>query len=201
MAEWQENLPPIVQERLARIGEATPEEKQRMRDSERLDSLISEFYMAQLNSEGLWERLKEYKEEGQGHLLKEAQIKLMDSLNLRSAAAEFQKRRDGILAIETLKEDQNTSMLEPELNSIDDLQKRYRGEMEQVHNSLKAQVESNPQLRMQQMKQGQTTVIMQLSVDEAVKRSPQWQDFLSRHETRYGQEFAKLIERLKTRLK
>lgn len=201
MAEWQEKLPPIVKERLARIGEATPEEKQRMRDSERLNSLISEFYRGQLNSEGLWKRLKEYRDKGKGHLLKEAQIKLLDSLSLRSAAAEFQKRRDGILAIETLKEDQNTSILELELNSVEDLQKRYKGEIEQVRNDLKVQVERNPQLRMQQAKQGQTTVIMQLSVDEAVNRSPQWQDFLSEHETRYGQEFAKLIERLKTKLK
>ena len=201
MAEWQEKLPPIVKERLARIGEATPEEKQRMRDSEQLNSLISEFYRGQLNSEGLWKRLKEYRDKGKGHLLKEAQIKLLDSLSLRSAAAEFQKRRDGILAIETLKEDQNTSILELELNSVEDLQKRYKGEMEQVRNDLKVQVERNPQLRMQQVKQGQTTVIMQLSVDEAVNRSPQWQDFLSKHETRYGQEFAKLIERLKTKLK
>ena len=104
-------------------------------------------------------------------------------------------------AIETLKEDHNASMLELELNSIEDIQKRYRDEMQQYYDNLKVQVERNPQLRIQEVKQGQARMIMQLSVDEAVKRIPQWQDFLSKHEARYGQEFAKLIERLKTKLR
>ena len=99
MAEWQEKLPPITRERLARVGETTPEEKQRMKDYEWLDSLISEFYKGQLDPEGLWKRLKEYGHVGKGHLLKEAQTKLMDSLSLGSAAAEFQQRRDGLLAM------------------------------------------------------------------------------------------------------
>jgi hypothetical protein len=30
MAEWEEKLPPIMKEKLARIGEATSEEKQRI---------------------------------------------------------------------------------------------------------------------------------------------------------------------------
>lgn len=201
MGDWKNDLPPIVKDKLARIGEATPEEKQRMKDSERLNSLLSEFYRGRLNSEGLWKRIKELRDKGKGHLLNEAQISLIDSLTLRSAAVEFQKRREGMLAIETLKEDQNTSILELELNSIEGLQKRYRDEMQQAYDNLRAQVERNPQLRMQEVKQGQTTVVMQLSVDEAVKRSSQWQDFLSRHETRYGQEFAKLIERLKMKVK
>jgi len=32
MSEWEEKLPPIMREKLARIGEITPEEKARMKD-------------------------------------------------------------------------------------------------------------------------------------------------------------------------
>lgn len=201
MAEWEEKLPPLVREKLARIGKPTPEEKEMMKDTEQLNFLLSEFYKGQLDSEGLWERLKGYKDQGKGSLLKEAQIKLIDSLRLGSAPAEFQKRKEGILAIETLKEAPNTSVLEPTLDSIEELQRRYRDEMQQAYNNLRAQVERNPRLRVEQVKQGQTTVIMQLSVDEAVKRNPQWQNFLSQHERRYGQEFAKITERLKMEVK
>jgi len=72
---------------------------------------------------------------------------------------------------------------------------------QQVRSNIKIQVESNPELRMQRVRRGQRTVILRLSVDEAVELSPQWQDFLSEHERRYGQEFAKLIEALRAQLK
>jgi hypothetical protein len=196
MAEWEKDLPQIIREKLAKIGETTPEEKEQIKDSKQLDSLLSEFYKGQLDSEGLWKDLKEWRELGKGALLREAQMKLMNSLGLRSAPAELQKRKEAILAIETLKEDQNTPILELHLNSIESLQKRYNDEMEQAYNNLKMQVERNPQLRMQQVKQGQTTIVMQLTVDEAIKVSPEWNNFVTNHERRYSQEFAKVIGRL-----
>jgi len=174
MAEWEEKLPPIMREKLARIGEVTPEEKESMKEIEQLTSILSEFYKGKLNPEGLWKKLKEYKDKGKGYLLKEAQIKLLDSLSLAGDAVELQKRRRGILAIETIKEDQNTAILEQSLNSIEGLQKRYLEDMEKAYSSLKAQVERNPQLRMQQVQQGQTSIVMQLTVEEAVRSETLW---------------------------
>jgi hypothetical protein len=89
---------------------------------------------------------------------------------LGSATVEFQKRREGILAIDTLKEDQNTSTLELRLDSIEGLQRRYREEMKQAYDNLKVWVERNPQLRMQRGKQDQATVVMQLSNDRKLKK-------------------------------
>ena len=198
MAEWEEKLPPIMREKLARIGEVTPEEKERMKDLDQLTSLLSGFYTGQLNPEGLWKELKDYKDRGKGYLLREAQVKLIDSLSMTGDAVELQRRKGGILAIETLKEDQNTAVLELSLNSIEGLRTRYREEMEEAYSSLKAQVERNPQLRMQQVQQGQSTVIMQLTVDEAVKMSQEWKNFMVDHEKMYSQEFARVVERLKS---
>jgi len=201
MAEWEEKLPPIMREKLARIGEVTPEEKESLKEMEQLTSILSEFYKGQLNPEGLWKKLKEYKDKGKGYLLKEAQVKLLDSLTLAGDAVELQKRRRGILAIETIKEDQNTAILEQSLNSIEGLQKRYIEEMEEAYSSLKAQVESNPQLRMQQVQQGQASTVMQLTVEEAVKNSAEWKNFAANHEKGYNQEFAKVVDKLKNELK
>ena len=198
MINWEKDLSPIARERLARIGELTQEEKERMIDSEKVTSLLSEFYQGQINPESLWKRLKE---EGKPSLLKEAQMRLIDSLSFGSTPAELQRKRDGILAIETLKEEQNTSIVELNLNLVEDLQKRYRAEIEQAYNSIRSEIESNPQLRVKQVQQGQNTMITQLSVDEAIKQLPQWQDFLSNQERRYGQEFAKVVEKLKRELK
>ena len=198
MRNWDKDLPPLARERLAKIGELTPEEKEKMVDSEKVDSLLSEFYLSQIDSDSLWKRLKE---EGKPSLLREAQMRLIDSLSFGSTPVELQRKRDGILAIETLKEEQNTSIVELNLNLVEDLQKRYRAEMEQAYNGIRTEVERNPQLRVKQVQQGQSTMLVQLSVDEAIKQLPQWQDFLSNQEKRYSQEFAKLTEKLKRELR
>jgi len=198
MGNWEQDLSPIARERLAKIGELTPEEKEKMLDSEKVNSLLSEFYQGQIDPESLWKRLKE---EGKPSLLREAQIRLVDSLSFGSTPAELRRKRDGILAIETLKEGQNTSIVEPNLNLVEDLQKRYKAEIEQAYNGIRTEVEGNPQLRVKQVQQGQNTMVVQLSVDEAIKQLPQWQDFLSDQEKRYSQEFAKVMEKLKRELR
>jgi len=198
MKNWEEDLPPIARERLARIGELTREEKEKVIDFEKVNSLLSEFYQGQIDPEKLWKRLKE---EGKPSLLREAQMRLIDSLNFGSTPAELQRKRDGILAIETLKEEQNTSVVDLNLNMIEDLQNRYKAEIEQAYTVIRAEVERNPQLRVKQVQQGQNTMIVQLTVDEAIKQLPQWRDFLSDQEKRYSQEFAKVVEKLKRELR
>ena len=198
MSEWEEKLPPIMREKLARIGEITPEEKARMKDLDQLTSLLSGFYKGETTSEALWKGLKDYKDKGKSYLLKEAQVKLIDSLSMASDEIERQKRGRGILAIETLKDDQNTATIEQGLDMIEGLLIRQKEEMEQAYNSLKAQVESNPQLRLQQVKQGQ---VMQLTVDEAIKTSPEWNNFVANHEKRYSQEFGEVIQKLKSEVR
>jgi len=198
MGNWEKDLSPIARERLAKIGELTQEEKERMIDSEKVNSLLSEFYQGQINPESLWKRLKE---EGKPSLLREAQVRLVDSLNFGITPAELQRKRDGILAIETLKKEQNTSIIELNLNLMEDIQKRYRAEIEQAYNSIKAEVERNPRLRVKQVQQGQSTMVIQLTVDEAIKQLPQWRDFLSNQGKRYSQEFASIMEKLKRELR
>jgi len=198
MKNWEQDLSPIARERLAKIGELTKEEKELMTHSEKVDSLLSEFYQGQINPESLWKRLKE---EGKPSLLREAQVRLADSLSFRIPPGELQRKREGILAIETLKEEQNTSVIELNLNRLEELQKRYKAETEQAYDGMRAEVERNPRLRVKQVQQGQNTMIVQLTVDEAIKQLPQWRDFLSSQEETYSQEFARAIERLKGDLK
>jgi len=57
MRNWEQDLSPIARERLAKIGELTQEEKEKMIDSEKVDSILSEFYQGQIDPESLWKRL------------------------------------------------------------------------------------------------------------------------------------------------
>jgi len=198
MRNWEQSLSPIARERLARIGELTQEEQERMLDTQKVNSLLAEFYQGRIDPDSLWNRLKE---EGKPSLLREAQVRLVDSLNLGITPAELQKIRDGILAIESLKKEQNTSVIELNLNRTEDLQKKYGGEIEQAYAAIRAEVERNPRLRMKQVQQGQNNMVVQLTVDEAIRQLPQWQEFLSSQGKRYSQEYAKIIERLKKELK
>ena len=198
MRNWEQDLSPIARERLARIGELTREEKERMVDSEKVTSLLSGFYQGQINPESLWKRLKE---EGKPSLLKEAQARLVDSLSFGVPPAELQRTREGILAIETLKKEQNTSVIELNLNRLEELQKRYRAEIDRAYSGVRAEVEKDPRLRMKQVQQGQNTMVVQLTVDEAIKQLPQWQDFLSGQAKKYSQEFASVKEKLQTELR
>lgn len=198
MTNWEQDLSPIARERLARIGELTEEEKERTVDSEKVTSLLAEFYQGQINPESLWTRLKQ---EGKPSLLKEAQVRLVDSLSFGVPPAELQRKREGILAIETLKEQQNTSVIELNLNRLEELQKRYRAEIDQAYNGIRAEVEKDPRLRMKQVQQGQNTMVVQLTVDEAIKQLPQWHDFLSSQGKRYGEEFAGVKEKLQRELR
>ena len=198
MINWEKDLSPIARERLTKIGELTQEEKEKMIDSEKVNSILSEFYQGQIDPESLWKKLKE---ESKPSILQEAQVKLVDSLSFGSTPAELQRKRDGILAIESLKKERNTSVIELNLSLIEDLQKRYRAEIEQAYNGIKAEVERNPRLRVKQVQQGQNTMAIQLTVEEAIKQLPQWRDFLSNQEKRYSQEFTKLREKLKKELR
>jgi len=180
-------------EKVAGIGELTPEEKERIKDQEKLGSILAEFYKGQLDRDGLWQKLKG----SRPPLLKEVQQHLIDSLGIGSAPEEFQQRKDGILAIETLKEKQNVSSIEHTLNSLRALQKEYQDGKEKAAEELRAAIESNPQLRLRPVRtpDGRTVLQAAVSVDEAIQA--RLAEFLSEHEERYNLKFARLIEKLK----
>ena len=198
MAQWDDNLSPLMKERLARIGEISAEDKERMKSLEQLSSLLADFYAGRLDSDGLWTQLKEHRDAGRTYLLQEAQTALIDSLGTGTTGEDIQKRREGILAIESLKEEQNASVIEMGFDSIGSLQKGYREQLDETYESVKGQVERNPQLRMQQVRQGQTVMVTQLSVDEAVRNIPEWKSFVAQHEARYAQEFTRLVAELRS---
>ena len=197
MTEWEKSLPPIARERLARIGEPTREEKDSIRDAEAVDSLLAEYYQGHMGPDDLWRRLKE---EGKPSLLRKAQIRMLDSLSFGSAPADLQRRSEGIIAIETLKDDQNTPLVQRTFDLMKDQQTRYRTETEDARDRIRSEVERNPQLRMKQVQQGQSTIMIQLTIDEAIEQLTQWRDFLAEHEKKYGREFNGLVDKLRSEL-
>jgi hypothetical protein len=180
-------------EKAAKIGTLTPEEKTHLKEREQLKIWLSEFYKGKLDRDNLWQKLKGK----QLSLLKEAQHSLIDSLGLSSTHEEFKNRRDGVLAIETLKETQRTPAIEQLLDSIEMLKSEYQDRKEKMADELRAEIERNPQLRMQPVRtpDGRTAFQATLSVDEAVQAK--LSEFLTEHENVYNAEFVRMITRLK----
>jgi hypothetical protein len=183
----------VALEKAGRIGMLSKEERDRMQEEEKMTSLLREFYQGKLDTDGLWQKLKGNKPS----LLVKAQMNLIETLSLGMSQEEFRPRKQAILAIETLKENQNTAVIESGLNALESLQREYEGTKEKVTRDLKSQMEKHPQMRMQPVRtpDGKTVMQMSVSVDEAVRA--RLAEYLSEHEARYRQEFSAVVDGLK----
>ena len=186
----------IAMEKAASLEDLSPEEKEVMKSRKKLEPLMKEFYNGEISPDEFWQKLKG----NNTVMLSEAQLNLIDSIKFGIADAEFQKRKKGILAIETLKEEKNTPSIEQGLNLIESLQKKAELEKEQVYLNFKKVIEKNPQARMRSIEQGDATVVVKLSVEEAINQNPQWKQFLMEHQKNCSQEFARIVDGLKKEL-
>ncbi|MCX7911714.1 MAG: hypothetical protein N2506_01935 [Dehalococcoidales bacterium] len=130
-------LSPLAQERLARIGELSEEEKTRLKYSVGLSYLLADFFTGRLNADGLWKELKKHKDEGRAFMLRDAQRKILDAMQLSTRDREMEKLVRGLLAAESLKDSPNYSALEHELKALDELRSRYRKERTRTLEKLK----------------------------------------------------------------
>ena len=125
MADWEKELPLIMRERLARVGEVTPEDKERMKELDNLDSLLKEFYKGQLNAQSLWKRLKEFEEQGKQFLLRDAYTKLKASFKWKGLPRKFEETSDGTLSIEFREDEEKALALEITESNFDEVVKKY----------------------------------------------------------------------------
>jgi hypothetical protein len=181
----------IALEKADKIGVLSPEEKDMMKDEGKITEILREFFLGKIDPNGLWQRFKGSKPA----LLRTAQMNLIDTLSINSLPEELQLKKKGILAIETLKEQPNTVVIESSLQAIEVLKKEYEEMIVQVTADLMKHIEGNPQLRMKQMKtpDGRTMQVA-VSVEEAVKAK--LDEYLSQNEEQYLGEFSGIIEEL-----
>lgn len=125
MPDWEKELPPRIRERLAEVGEVTQEDKTRMKQLDNLDSLLKEFFKGQLDAKGLWERLKEFEEQGKQFLLIDAYTKLKASFKWKGLPIKFEETSDGTLSIQFREEEEKALVLELTESNFDEAVKNY----------------------------------------------------------------------------
>ena len=197
-------LPPRARERLARIGELSPDEKDRLKHSEELTHLLSDYFTGKLSPEDLWMTLKGYKDQGKEFMMRETQLSLINALALESSDLDFQRCRNGILAVETLMGQGQYLDLERNLNSIQSLRQQYREERKRAFDAMKTNIEKQVEMAARQIAQQtgnkRLAVDIQGSAEASVRNSQQWKEFVFRHERRYSLEFKNRLDKLSTML-
>jgi len=168
-----------------------------MRQSNELDSALSQYFKGELSSEDLWKRLKTLKDRSGDPIVKEAQAKLVDTLRLQMAQPDFDQRRTAILALETMKREGKYSSLDLILNSIEALRQKYTQQKERTYQQLKSAVERQLQAVAQQAITQGLKLDVESSIEANVKNSPQWKQFISQLDSSSQQMFDSYIAKLR----
>ncbi len=194
-------LSPLAREKLAKIGEISSEEREKIRLSEELTSLLADYFTEKIGTDELWLRVKKFREDGREFLIKEVQLRLLSAITLGSSSRDFERCRSGILACETLKEQNRYAELELSLSSLQNFRQQYHQEKEAAFNSIKngiqKQVEMAARQVMRQARNQKISIDIEGSVEASVRGSPQWKNFILEHEKNYGRKFEVSIAEIK----
>ncbi len=179
---------------MERAEEITKEADGKQSKISKLKPLLARFFKGKVDADSLWGELKE---EEDPDLPGEAQEMLIESLGLRTIPENFKRRREAILGLESLKSEQNSSMIEQLLQKAKQLQQNYESEREQLEERIKSELERNSQMQMKpvQTEDGQTVMQLESGVDNQTQK--RFNKMLSDFEENYSRNFSALINKMK----
>ena len=193
-------LSPLARERLEKVGEMSPEEKERLRHEEELTAILSDFYTGKLNDEGLWTKMKTYIDNEQEELVKEMRLRLVYTLSLGGSDADFKNYSSGILILETLKSPNRYPEIETSIKNIEKTRQEYEEERTRTFDAMKSGIGDQVRKAAEQMaKQNRARADMvdiESSIEASVRNSQQWRQFVVKYENEYGRKFEDLINKL-----
>jgi len=154
----------IAMEKADRIKDDATSGEEKLELIDRAKSILADFYRDRIDASGLWKKLKA---ENDPELYKEVQRILIDSIGIRNTPEQLKQRKEAILAVESLKEEQNTSLFEQALEQIGQLQQRYREEVEKIDQAQEEAVK-NARMRMKPVRNSKGKTVMKLEpvIDE-----------------------------------
>ncbi|MGM0413969.1 MAG: hypothetical protein ACQEQP_02165 [Bacillota bacterium] len=175
----------IAMERAEKIDVDTDTDKLDLRSEIR--PILSKFFQNKLDAEGLWEEFKGSEEKR----LAEAQRMIVSSLGLNSNQQEIKLRKEGLMAIEDLKEEPRPSELDQLMAKVGQVVQQYNQEQEQlqrkIENMLRQAASANGQ-------QPQDVMELLGNLDENTQR--QLQQARQEIEERFKEEWESLEEKL-----
>jgi hypothetical protein len=191
-------LSPLAREKLAKAGELSEAEKNKLRLETDLTGIMADFFTKKLDANGLWQKLKLYKDKGNDAIVKETQLRLAHTLSVGGSDMDFDRYAGAILSLETLKKDSEYSSIEACLDMMKKLRQKYISEKDSAFATLKDKMGSQIRKAAQQMAQGQRrgAIDVEGSIEASVKSSPQWREFIIKFENNYSCQFETLQSKL-----
>jgi len=175
----------IALEKSKKIERLSAQEMAEIKQEEKIDAILAQYYKDQIESDDLWYRLKGISSK---YLLK-AQNNFLQSLTFQSNDYDIKKRRTGILAIENLKESNQSSDIEYYLQQLIKIKDEFIKNKEQLRENLQKELARDPQKRFQTFQQGNQIIVKQLSLEEALDQNQQLKQHMQQTEKQFN--FAK----------
>ncbi len=135
---------------------------------ERIKPILGKYFQGKIDAEKLWEEVKDKEESW----LLEAQRLMIDSLGLNSNLQEVELRKEGLLALENLKEQPDVSGMEKIMDDVKKMVEQYDAEQEKLRERLERMIRNNTsrEMRPMQTQDGRTVMQMVENMDEDTRR-------------------------------
>ena len=163
---------------------------------EELKKIMAPFFKEKMDAEALWHELEDKKDA----YLKEAQMMLIESIGLRNSSEQIERRKEAVVAVESLKDSENSSFFEKQFTQAQSLQQQYQTQKKQLDDQVKQHLEQaqgqqgqNPLAQAQNGNgQGQNGMNAQMKQQLAQK--------LAEFQEGFNKRFNKLIEKMKAEI-
>ena len=97
---FQDGLSRFIKQRLDKIGNVSPEERDKLNELSNLDSLLKDFYKGKIDARQLFDKLVELEKAGKQFLLRDAREKLKKSFKWKGLPIKFNELDSGELSVE-----------------------------------------------------------------------------------------------------
>ena len=182
----------IAMEKSKKIDKLSSREMSEIKQQKKIDEVLAKYYKDQIEADELWDHLKGISNK----LLINAQLNFIQSLTFQSNEYEIEKRKKGILAVENLKEENQSSDIELYFEQLSHILAEFKRNKEQLMQSLQEELEKDPQRRLQTLKQGNQIVLKQLSLEEALEQDQQLKENLKQLELQFNKKYDIVKEKL-----
>ena len=164
---------------------------------ENLKKIMAPFFKEEMDAEALWHELED-KDEA---YLKEAQLMLIESIGLRNSSEQIKRRKEAVVAVESLKESGNSTFFEKQFTQAQSLQQQYQTQKKQLDEQVKQHLE---QAQSQGQGQNPLAAAQNRNVDSQNGMNAQMRQQLaqkvSEFQEGYNKRFNQLIEKMKAEI-
>lgn len=187
----------IALERANSLDKELSAEEKALFQREKLKPLLADFYREKIGPDQLWEELKK---EEDPELYLQAQLLLLESIGLQTAATELQRRKEAVLAVEALRGGERSPLIERLLEGLVEIQENYQQRLTEYRNFYEKALK-NARMSLQPVHTSDGRVVMQMQKNLDGLTEERLEKGLQELEQQSNQAINELLAELRENLK